>query len=371
MPGQDPGLSPADRGEKRQSLYRAGWLLYGVVCLIPYLTSVYLILDAGTSVTGRLIGVFFLTLILIVAGAIMIRRFASRLRYVARIIDLNVHDGGTEKLPLNERDVEEVYMLTRDFNVIVDELEQQKKHAKKLTARMLAYVNDLDAYEKKLAEELLIRANLSRYVGQDVVDELVRNQKQGFENVECMATILFADIRQFTTLSEDLEPEEVITLLNSYFATMVPIVFKYEGTLDKFIGDELMAVFRDHPYGERASLRAIRAGIEITRAVETMGKQAGSHASRLEIGIGINTGKVVIGNVGSENRKDYTAIGDTVNVAARLEKIAGGQEIIVGEATYRECKDQIPMEEKGEIVLKNRKSPVLGYRVLLQLTGSE
>ncbi|MES0371958.1 MAG: adenylate/guanylate cyclase domain-containing protein [Mariprofundaceae bacterium] len=356
---------PKKRVNRRQSFYKAAWLLYGLACMFPYLVGIYLFLELKVNITYTVINILGMTLVLILLGAMLIEIFARRLRHLSRIIAKTVIDGSSEKLPTQENDLEEVYTLTRDFNTIINEVEQHKSHSKKITAKMLSYVNDLDGYEKKLRDELLIRANLSRYVGKDVVDELVRSEHAGFENVQCTATILFADIRQFTTISEDMEPEETISMLNDYFEEMVPIVFKYGGTLDKFVGDELMAVFRDHPYGERAPVRAIRTGIEMIDAIQHVKPQSKHEISNLEVGIGINTGKVVIGNVGSENRKDYTAIGDTVNVAARFEQLATGQEIIVGENTYQACKELISMQPTGEMVLKNRKSPVQAYRVIL------
>jgi len=308
--------------------------------------------------------VFGLTLVLMLLGALMINAFAIRLRLLVKNVSRVVSGGEGDKIETEEGDLEEVFLLATDFNAIVEDLDRHKKHSKKITAKMLAYINDLDAYEKRSKEESLIRANLSRYVGMDVVDELIRTDKPAFENVECTATILFADIRRFTTISEKLTPEETIELLNDYFGMMVPIIFKYGGTLDKFVGDELMAVFRDHPYGDRAPLRAVNAAIDMIAAVEALKKREDKNYSQLAVGIGINTGKVVIGNVGSENRKDYTAIGDAVNVAARFEQIASSQEIIIGEQTYRVCIDQIVVEETGEIILRNRNAPVRGFKVV-------
>jgi len=349
-----------------KSFKRSAWLFYGIACLFPYLVGIYLILELKVALSYTLTSILGLTLILVLLGALVIEAFSRRLRYIANRVAESVREGASEKVPPNERDVEEVYMLATDFNVILDKLEHQEKHSKELTARMLAYVSKLDSYEKKLREELLIRANLSRYVGSDMVEELIRMKRVSFEDVECPATILFADIRGFTTLAEHLPPEQIIEVLNRHFAAMVPVVFEYGGTLDKFIGDEVMAVFRDRPYGERAPLRAIRAGIEMMKAVEELNADRGEGYRKLNVGIGINTGNVVIGNVGCENRRDYTAIGDTVNVAARFEQMAAGREIIVGHETYQMCHEEIPMEEFGTTVLRNRKEPVRAYKVLIE-----
>jgi len=348
---------------KRLSFQRVWWIVFGLICLIPYLIGIYLMIQNNTNMNQTIVAIFGLTLSLVLMGTFMVRAFSSRLRYVAKMIAMNVQIGSEDKLEFKDSDVEEVYMLARDFNQMVDELKRHRQHSKENTARMLSYINDLGLYEKKYRDEAILRANLSRYVGEDVVDELIRSERS-FENVECTATVLFADIRNFTTLSENLEPKETIAMLNDYFEAMVPVVFKYGGTLDKFVGDELMAVFRDNPYGERAPIRAIRTGMEMIDTIRQMNLQAAQNRSQIAIGIGINTGKVVIGNVGSENRKDYTAIGDTVNVAARFEQIASGQEIIVGKETYEACKDQIQMQPIGEMILKNRKSPVQPYKIL-------
>jgi len=347
-----------------QSFKKTAWLFYGIACLFPYLVGVYLILDLKALLSYTIFNILALTFMLILLGGLVIEAFSSRLKYLARRISLAVETGVSEKIEERENDLEEVHVLTQNFNTITGELDKHKKHSKVITAKMLSYVNDLEEYEKKLRDESLIRANLSRYVGKDVVDELLRSDRPAFENVECTATILFADIRRFTTLSENMEPEQTITILNNYFEAMVPIIFKYNGVLDKFVGDELMAVFRDHPYGERAPLRAIKAAIDMIETLENLKGTLGGDYSNLDVGIGINTGKVVIGNVGSENRKDYTAIGDTVNVAARLEQMAGCQEVIIGEATYEICKEQIQMKETGEIILKNRNAPVHAYKVI-------
>jgi len=300
----------------------------------------------------------------------MIHTFASRLKCLVSQVSSSVSGGKVEKIETTQTDFEEVYVLASEFNTIVEDLDWHKKHSKEITAKMLAYINDLDAYEKRSKQESLIRDNLSRYVSQDVVDELIRSGVASFENVECTATILFADIRGFTTLSEKLTPEETIHLLNEYFGKMVPIIFAHGGTLDKFVGDELMAMFRDSPYGDRAPLRAVKAAVGMLAAVEDLKKQKDKNYSQLAVGIGINTGKVVIGNVGSEHRKDYTAIGDTVNVAARFEQIASGQEIIIGEPTYQVCKQQLIVEDAGKIVLRNREAPMHGFKVTKILSGA-
>lgn len=352
------------RNPRHKSFKRAAWLFYGIASLFPYLVGIYLILELKIALSYTLINILSLTLVLILLGALVIETFSRRLRFLAARVARSVHGDETEKIDVNDLDVEEVFMLTSNFNYILEKLDQHEKHSKELTARMLSYVDKLEHYEKKMRGELLVRSNLSRYVGSDVVEEMMRSNKPAFENVECPATILFADIRGFTALSEHLEPQRVIELLNRHFEVIVPVIFEFGGTLDKFVGDELMAIFRDHPYGERAPLRAIRASLKIIEMIDALNRETAGDALNVHVGIGINSGTVVIGNVGSENRKDYTAIGDTVNVAARFEKMAEGGEIIVGEGTFDICKDQIEMEEFGSTRLRNRRRPVQAYKVI-------
>lgn len=354
-----------ERNPRHKSFKRAAWLFYGLASLFPYLVGIYLILELKIALSYTLINILALTLVLILLGALVIEAFSRRLRYLANRVAHSVRENDAMNFDVNDMDVEEVFILSSNFNRILEKLEHYEKNSKELTARMLAYVNKLDHYEKKMRDELLIRSNLSRYVGADVVEEMMRSNKTEFENVECPATIFFADIRGFTSLSEHLEPQDVIALLNRHFEVMVPVIFEFGGTLDKFVGDELMAIFRDHPYGERAPLRAIRAGIKMIEVIDALNREKGDDASGVEVGIGINTGKVVIGNVGSEVRKDYTAIGDTVNVAARFEKMAGEGEIVVGQGTYDICKDQIEMEEFGTTMLRNRSNPVHAFKVVM------
>ena len=209
----DTKLLPT-RPTRRQSFHRSAWMLYGLICLLPYLVGIYLISEMKIDITYTIINILSLTLILILLGALMIETFSTRLKYLARRIAFAIHGGATEKLPTKERDLEDIDMLIRGFNASIGEQERHKKHAQKTTARMLSYMSDLEAFEKKSREEALIRANLGRYVGANVVDELIRNDKSAFENVECTATILFADIRGFTTVSEHMEPEDFDLLID-------------------------------------------------------------------------------------------------------------------------------------------------------------
>ena len=203
-------------------------------------------------------------------------------------------------------------------------------------------------------------------MGQNLLDRLIVSKDEIlFENERREVTILFADIRSFTSMSERMPVEEIVSMLNIFFSAMVDVIFRHNGVLDKFIGDEIMAIFGP-PFSENTSpcSNAVKAAIEMQKGAETI-MQSRKYLGRetFEIGIGINTGDVILGNVGSRNRMDYTVIGDSVNTAARLQAVAKGGEIIIGAKTYEKIKDQFSVKKGGKIKLKNKKKPVVYYKV--------
>ena len=224
---------------------------------------------------------------------------------------------------------------------------------------------------KYLAEVIHRKKVLSafkKYVAPQVVDEISRQKDfkiiLGGENRNI--AVLFVDIRGFTPMSESLEPEQVVGILNEYLQLTTQSVFNNGGTLDKFIGDATMAVFNapfdleDYIYKAVCAARDIAAG-----SAELEQKLMERFGRSISFGIGINCGNAVVGNIGCEYRMDYTAIGDTVNTAARLESKAGPGEILVSEAVYEHLRDRVNMEYVEKMQLKGKKERINVYRVLL------
>jgi adenylate cyclase len=177
------------------------------------------------------------------------------------------------------------------------------------------------------------------------------------------ATILFADINGFTALAERMPPREVNLILNDFFSRMTDILFKYDGTLDKYIGDGLMAVFGAPMEEKDDAERGIRAAQEMLKALAAM--MAGMPEERkFTIRIGINTGKVVAGNIGSPKRMDYTVIGDAVNTASRLESIARPNQILIGEETYERVQGKFNIRAVGSRKVKGKTVEVMVYEIL-------
>lgn len=202
------------------------------------------------------------------------------------------------------------------------------------------------------------KGRLRRYLSKDLV-ELVLEDPDRLEmgGSRQTATIMFTNVRNFTPFSERQEPEEVVNFLNLYFTRMVSIVFRTGGTLDKYMGDGLLAEYGVPFPVTKAPLRSVTAALEMVHALHDFNESAGlSELAEVEIGVGIATGPVVAGNIGSLERMEYTCIGDTVNTGARLEKLNRdlGSNIIICEQTYKAVKDFVvahripPMKAKGK-----------------------
>lgn len=228
-----------------------------------------------------------------------------------------------------------------------------------------AFYISIHYYKARAAKQSIERA-FNKYVAPQVVDEIAKNGsyelKLGGENRDI--AVLFVDIRGFTPLSESLEPEQVVDILNGYLALTTESIFRHGGTLDKFIGDATMAVFNapfdTEDYVYKAILTAwdiVQGGNRIEKEyLERYGKHVG-------FGVGVNCGPAVVGNIGCEFRMDYTAIGDTVNTAARLEANAPRGTVYISEYVYEQVKDRIKVDEVGEIPLKGKSKGVFVYSV--------
>ncbi len=214
----------------------------------------------------------------------------------------------------------------------------------------------------EMKKQLKIRERLSRYHSPSIVSKLIEETSEGLLNMEeTEATILFADIVDFTSLSRKLSPTEIAAMLNDFFSKMTDIVFKYEGTLDKFIGDCVMGVFGAPNRMKDHAERAVKAAIDMQKMLSDFNK----NSYRLKVKIGINSGRVFAGDVGSYKRLDYTVLVDTVNIASRLESsVCGPDEIIIGENCYNLIKDKFKVEHLGEKNLKGIGNPIKIYRVL-------
>ena len=215
--------------------------------------------------------------------------------------------------------------------------------------RFLSLVSDhmvttilISRFYKQMRNEENQRVLLSRFFSQTVIDKIFSSEENirlGGERREI--TVLFADLGGFTAMSENLEQEKVVEILNGYFSRITPIIFKHHGTLDKFMGDGLLAFFGAPISSEDDPVQAVQTAIEIIREITSINQQnAKKNWPTLHVSIGINTGEVVAGYIGSEDHLNYTVIGDAVNVAQRIETIADNDTILISEAVRNKIIDK-------------------------------
>lgn len=211
-----------------------------------------------------------------------------------------------------------------------------------------------------------LRDTFGKYMTASVVEHLLAGRVQpGGELLP--VTILFSDIRSFTTISENMEAKALVALLNEYFSEMVGIVMEEEGVVDKYIGDAIMAVFGAPVPRADDAKRAVRAAVRMRVALAKLNESLAARGMQtLRTGIGIHTGEVVAGNLGSEKRMEYTVIGDAVNLASRLESATKelGVNVLISDDTYELTKDVIEARPVKEIHVKGRAKPVMTYEVL-------
>ncbi|MCF6179792.1 MAG: HAMP domain-containing protein, partial [Geopsychrobacter sp.] len=217
----------------------------------------------------------------------------------------------------------------------------------------------------KLREKEFVEQTFERYVSKPLAREILSHRhelKLGGEEKE--VTILFSDIRGFTALAEGLAPAAVVELLNEYFSQMVKVIGRFEGMVDKFMGDAVLALFGAPISVGDEALRAVCCALAMQRAIEQFNID-GQKKNRQSVGagIGVNTGPVIAGNVGSALRMEYTVIGDSVNVAARLQSLAKAGEILISEETYRQVKVWVDVAACEPIQLKGKSTSCMVYRL--------
>ena len=212
------------------------------------------------------------------------------------------------------------------------------------------------------------RRRLSQFFSPDVVREVVRHKDEGsLTTSRRLVTVLFSDLRGFTSISEKLEPEQVAEMLREYLSEMTEIVFKHGGTVDKYVGDCVMALYNVPFADPEHAVKAVRTGLEFQeRTLAVSRRWEAKLGVALRNGVGINTGEAVVGTLGSRQRLEYTAIGDTINLGARLESITKDYKtnIIISESTYEHVKDQFVTRELGDVTVKGKTKPVKIYAVL-------
>jgi len=278
-----------------------------------------------------------LMIVLGVAGAVTLATVMSR--PIFRLVEAThaISDGNlTVEVPVTTHD--ELGVLTASFNRMV----------------------------RSLREKEMIKRAFTRYVAREVVEEVLKDPEHVMlTGARREATVLFCDIRGFTSLSERLTPEQVVSLLNEFYTTAIETTFKHDGTLDKFLGDAVMCVFGAPIAHPDHTARAVKTAIEMRTALAALSKRRALRGlDPFEVGIGVALGEVVAGTVGTEERMEYTVIGDSVNVAARLQGQAKAGSILLSRRTYEAVHDLVEGFSRGPMKVKGKEEEVEVYEVV-------
>ncbi len=232
--------------------------------------------------------------------------------------------------------------------------------------QMAMVIGQAELNQQIRAEEEM-RKRLERFHSPQVIEMILKGgqstQEELMEPKEVQATVLFTDIAGFTPLAERLPPREVTMLLNQHFSRMTDIIFEHGGTLDKYIGDGLMAVFGAPVEKTDDAVQAVRAALRMREEFLKM-RDSEDQSVSFDMRLGINSGSVVAGNIGSPRRMDYTVIGDPVNIAARLETAAESNQILIGQDTYRLVKGKFKINKVGAKKLKGKSAEIMAYEVI-------
>lgn len=297
------------------------------------------IINVIQKAKGKLLNVAFLAIFLGIAGALILALFITRpIKKLSNAMLIVAKGDLNQSVSIKSKD--EIGLLAWSFNQMTEGLREKEK----------------------------IKNTFNKFVSEDVAKAVLANPdalKLGGEYKE--VTMLFSDIRNFTSLSEKLEPHEVVSILNEYLTLMTDIVLKYKGVIDKYIGDAIMAVYGAPFPHENDPELAVRTAVEMLKLLENWNKTRREKGLPvIQCGIGINTGRVISGNMGSEKRMDYTVIGDNVNLASRLCDTAGKKGlhyIIISESTYLFVKDIVIAKKVDPIYVKGKEKPIQIYEV--------
>ncbi|WP_437898605.1 adenylate/guanylate cyclase domain-containing protein [Sorangium sp. So ce124] len=232
-----------------------------------------------------------------------------------------------------------------------------------LTTSLGRMAQDLEQGEADIAREAKLRGDLGRFMDRAVVDAIVRGEHPlALGGKRAAVSVLFADVVGFTPLAESRDAERMVALLNELFSMLTEIVFRHGGTVDKFIGDCVMAVWGAPIAQEDHARRALAAAEDMMRFLETANEEwRERYDVEVRLGVGVNSGEAIVGNIGSDKRMEYTVIGDVVNVASRLEAIAAPNQVLVSAATRDLAGDAFPLRALGERNLTGRKTTTAVY----------
>jgi len=230
---------------------------------------------------------------------------------------------------------------------------------------LLAITSQVDTAIFESLERQRIRSTFSRYVSPKVVDLMLKTDHDFLKVDRAFLTVLFSDMRGFTSVTERTAPNTLMSFLNEHLAAMTEVIDRHEGTVDKFVGDEVVALFGAPMPMEDHARRAVCTALEMQQAhQELMAGWVKAGHEAVPIGIGINTGEMIVGNIGCQRQMDYTAIGDNMNLASRICGVARGGQVLISQATYQLVRQDVVVHELAPVRVKGKAQPVQLYEVV-------
>jgi class 3 adenylate cyclase/HAMP domain-containing protein len=306
-------------------------------------------------------------IVAIVLGVVMVLVFAGYLtnpltRVVQAMEKIISTNDMSSRVVVEYND--ETGKLAHTFNIMVDALETAYKQIKRY------------AFKAVLAQkkEHKIRNIFQKYVPADVIDQFFANPEKMLVGENRVISILFSDIRSFTSISEQMMPDDLVSSLNRYFTVMVDIIVARGGTIDKYIGDAIMAFFGAPARHQDDAVNSVLAGIEMNEALEEFNaNQRKIGKPEFRIGVGINYGVVTVGNIGTDKKMDYTIIGDMVNLGSRLEGLTKKyqQPLLISESLHQKVHEQVPCRLIDTVAVKGRAKGVKIYAAKKTLSEEE
>jgi class 3 adenylate cyclase len=280
-------------------------------------------------------------------------------------LNIKARNRAYETLRVVNEELEDAKARLEEYSITLEQkVDERTKELEKARKELLVLNEGLEEKVKKQIEELNKYNNLRRYLSPNVAEKILTDSNTLWATPRRkMMTVMFTDIRNFSTFTDNLEPEELFNLLHNYISEMTKIVYRYDGTLNKIIGDGMLIFLGDPvPMADHAQ-RAVMMGIEMQKKTDELKKDWRYFGYEFGMGIGINTGYMTVGNIGSEMQLDYTVIGNQVNVASRLESNAKAGQILISQRTYSSVQDIVEADKIGEIMVKGIHNPILTYNV--------
>jgi adenylate cyclase len=299
----------------------------------------------ATDISDKLLGLLFLGLVTfcITAAISLIIAFAF-----SKIISNNLHKIQKDVCRIGEGDL--------DHKIVIDTEDEFNELA--------CSINHMT---EGLKEREKIKVNFAKYVSKQVLEKILCGKGEiKLSGERKKVTLLFSDIPKFTKVAENMEPENVVSLLNEYFSEMLDVIVEFDGTIDKFIGEGIMVEFGVPIADYNQEVKAVKAAIKMQSSLEELlSKWTGENRPHIDMCIGIHTGDAIVGNIGSDKRMEYTAIGDTVNIASRLVKLAKEKKlkILISEQVYEKIKDEYNTSSLGEVYLTGKTVKTTVYAI--------